>query len=93
MNKDIYQIMRFLSLSLLAFFSFSCTNHKSKPDISEIKINVQLQRFDQDFFSIDTNHVENSLSLLNKKYPSFLPLYFEFFSPINFIVHPSCHQS
>ncbi|GAC1417364.1 MAG: gliding motility lipoprotein GldB [Flavisolibacter sp.] len=86
MNKDIYQIMRLLSISLLALFVLSCKNYKSKPDISGIKINVQLQRFDQDFFSIDTNNIENSIKQLYKKYPSFLPLYFEFFSPINFIV-------
>ena len=49
-------------------------------------MNVKIERFDKDFFSIDTNQLDQSLNALNKKYPTFLPLYFEFLSPINAMV-------
>lgn len=50
---------------------FACTN-KNIPDISNIKIDVQLKRFDKDLFSADTNNIEASLSNLQTKYTSFL---------------------
>src|SRR5438067_1051101 len=78
--------MRLLSLTLLIILFVSCKHQKDVPDVSHIKVNVQIQRFDQDFFSADTNHLENAMTALYKKYPSFLPLYFEFFSPVNFMV-------
>lgn len=49
----------------------SCTGRKI-PDVSGIKVNLQLQRFENDFFSVDTNHIDQSLQQLHNKYPSFL---------------------
>jgi hypothetical protein len=78
--------MRLPSLTLLIILFVSCKHQKDIPDVSHIKVNVQIHRFDQDFFSVDTNNLENAMTALYKKYPSFLPLYFEFFSPVNFMV-------
>lgn len=75
--------MRLSISSLLILVLISCNDSNNKPNVSDIKVNVKIERFDKDFFSIDTNHLDQSLSDLNKKYPSFLPLYFEFLSPIN----------
>ncbi|HWJ30479.1 MAG TPA: hypothetical protein VNS32_28355, partial [Flavisolibacter sp.] len=52
----------------------------------KIHVYVRIERFDKDFFSLDTNHLESGIQQLKQKYPSFLPLYFEFLSPINGIV-------
>lgn len=79
--------MRFISCIILVIFLTSCTEKIDKPDVSGIPVDVKTVRFDKDFFSIDTFQLTRSLDELYKKYPSFLPLYFEFFSPINFIVH------
>ncbi len=49
----------------------SCKGRKV-PDVSGIKVHLQLQRFERDFFSIDTNHIDESLQQLHQKYPSFL---------------------
>ncbi|HEX8676078.1 MAG TPA: hypothetical protein VF700_02600, partial [Segetibacter sp.] len=49
----------------------SCKD-KNIPDVSGIKVDLQLQRFDKDFFSVDTNHIDKSLQQLHQKYPSFL---------------------
>jgi hypothetical protein len=49
----------------------SCTGKKI-PDVSAIKVDLELQRFEQDFFAIDTNHVDQFLQNLHNKYPVFL---------------------
>lgn len=79
--------MRLLICSVFILFLFSCNNDTRTPDVSGIRADVNVQRFDRDFFSIDTTRLNASLDTLYKKYPTFLPLYFEFLSPINFIVH------
>jgi hypothetical protein len=52
-----------------------CNNKKHLPDVSSIKVDLPVERFDRDFFSIDTNHTEASLNRLNTKYPAFLTDY------------------
>lgn len=75
--------MRLSISSLLILILISCNNSNNKPDVSGIKVDVKIERFDKDFFSMDTNHLDQSLNELNRKYPAFLPLYSEFLSPIN----------
>jgi hypothetical protein len=57
---------------LLGVIFFSCNDEKDIPDVSNIKIDLQVERFEQDFFSIDTNNIDVSLDSLNAKYPTFL---------------------
>ena len=54
---------------------FSCNNQKKIPDVSNIKIDVKVQRFEKDFFNLDTLHLQKSLTDLNTKYPLFLHNY------------------
>lgn len=57
---------------LFATFFYCChSTDKKNPDISNIHINLTLQRFEQDFFSIDTNHIEATINIIQKKYPDF----------------------
>ena len=51
---------------------FACNQKKPAPDVSNIKVDVQLKRFDKAVFLIDTNNVETSLNNLQKEYGSFL---------------------
>lgn len=51
---------------------FACNQKKPAPDVSNIKVDVQLKRFDKDLFSSDTNNIEASLNILQKEYGSFL---------------------
>lgn len=79
--------MKFLfSFLFIAFLASACSNVKDAPDVSAINVDLSISRFDKDFFSIDTNNVSQGITLLQQKYPSFLPIYFEYFSPIDFIV-------
>jgi hypothetical protein len=78
--------MRLFSLVIAIILLVSCNNKNEKPDVSNIKVDVRIERFDKAFFAIDTNQLQAGLTRVNETYPSFLQLYFEYFSPINFIV-------
>lgn len=57
-------------LIALLFFA-SCKDGKKSPDTSAIKVNLQVQRFEKDFFAIDTNNIAASFPVLQQKYPVF----------------------
>lgn len=62
--------MKKIAIVLFSIILFAgCKSKKSIPDVSNIKVNIALERFDQDFFSIDSNNVLPGLNNLNKKYP------------------------
>ena len=68
---------------LVLFFVFvfvslfvSCSDVDT-PNVSGIKADVEVQRFDKDFFSIDTTNILPSLQRLYAKYPSFLGDYLQ----------------
>lgn len=70
--------MKKIPVLLFLFAGFiACNNKKGTPDISNIKIDLGVDRFDQDFFSVDTIAIEKGLSELQSKYPSFLPLFLQ----------------
>lgn len=54
---------------LLCLSCFACKNKEGAPDVSGIKVNINLQRFDRDFFSIDSNDVLPGLNNLHREYP------------------------
>ena len=59
-------------LAVLALVSiFASCNNKDKPDVSGISVTLKLERFEKDFFAVDTNNLVNSLSQLRQKYPEF----------------------
>ncbi|MBX2923920.1 MAG: hypothetical protein KF746_17105 [Chitinophagaceae bacterium] len=49
-----------------------CAQNRNVPDVSGIEVKLEVQRFEQDFFSIDTNNIPASLPALHQKYPLFL---------------------
>jgi hypothetical protein len=53
----------------------SCKSKKNIPDVSAIKINIKIERFEKDFYKIDTNNMVQSFDELSVKYQSFLPDY------------------
>ena len=64
--------MKRFRLYLLFIIIISSCKDRNIPNVSGIKVDLQLQRFDKDFFSVDTNHIDKSLQQLHQKYPSFL---------------------
>ena len=56
---------------LLLLFLFSCKN-PNHPDVSGIVVNAKIERFDQAFFALDSNHIRDGLLQLNQEFPYFL---------------------
>ena len=55
--------------ALLILFSCKNPNH---PDVSGIVVNAKIERFDQAFFALDSNHIREGLLQLNQEFPYFL---------------------
>lgn len=47
-----------------------CTSKKT-PNVSNVQVNVSVNRFEKDFFSLDTNNLDNSLQKLYEQYGIF----------------------
>lgn len=62
---------------LIAFLLPSCTdpNGWKKVDVSNEKVNLTVQRFDRDFYAIDTLHLDESEGKLRTKYGNFYDFY------------------
>jgi hypothetical protein len=56
--------------SLLVMTTIGCSNQKN-PAIDDIKVSLQIERFEKDFFQIDTNQIDASLNRIQAKYPDF----------------------
>ncbi|HVZ95312.1 MAG TPA: hypothetical protein VG847_00450, partial [Chitinophagaceae bacterium] len=70
--------MKKILLPLLLILVFiSCGNHKNIPDVSGIKVDIKTERYEQDFFRIDTNNIAASVQMLLNKYPRFTPDFIE----------------
>lgn len=66
-----------LTILFLTIGFIACNDKKNAPDVSNIKVDLAVKRFDRDFFSIDTMAIEKSLSELQRKYPDFLGIYLQ----------------
>jgi hypothetical protein len=67
---------RFSGAFLLVLFILSACNHADKiPDVSAVKADFTVERFDKDFFALDTTHLDEGLNQLQKKYPAFFPVF------------------
>ncbi|HEU5164908.1 MAG TPA: hypothetical protein VFU29_05180 [Chitinophagaceae bacterium] len=58
------------SFFLIIFFFIGCTNDKG-PDVSNIKVDIPIERFDKSFFALDTNNIATGLKELMQSYPDF----------------------
>lgn len=66
-------LMRHSALFLLiAALLTACGSGRPKPDVSKIEVKFNIERFDRDFFALDTSRLPEGLAALEKKYGSFL---------------------
>lgn len=64
--------MRFFLMALLfAVVLTGCKNKNNAPDVSNVKVELTTQRFEQDFFAIDTTQLIPQLDKVISRYPSF----------------------
>lgn len=66
----------FLIACILLFFA-SCSHEKRHANLNGIDLKINIKRFDKDFWALDTNNLKEGISILEKKYPNFTPIYFE----------------
>ena len=64
-------------LLLLVSFLAACNNNKNVPYVSGIKMDITLERFDKDFFKIDSNSLTDGLRQLQKTYQGFYADYMQ----------------
>jgi hypothetical protein len=55
----------------MVIFLNGCGNAENTPDVSGIKVELTTQRFERDFFSLDTTRLMPALDKLISRYPSF----------------------
>lgn len=66
--------MQRLYVLAIIMLLLACSGN-DKPNVSHINVTVSIERFEKDFFAMDTTQMMSSLTLLQKKYPSFLPIF------------------
>lgn len=71
--------MKLTPVLISLIFLVSCSNDPKAPDVSDIKVEIPIERFDKSFFSLDTNNLSSGLRELMKTHPDF---YFDFMQQI-----------
>jgi len=67
--------MKKIAFFFLIVGLISCNHKKNIPDVSGIAMNLKVERFEKDFFAMDTNHLSVALDTMQSKYPDFLKNY------------------
>jgi len=65
MNRTLYILI------VASVLAVGCRNPNGAPDVSGIKVNLTIERFDKDLFALDSNNLKEQLPSLFKKYPNF----------------------
>ncbi len=63
------------ALLLAAAISACNSGNKNGPDVSGIKVSFTIDRYDQAFFSIDSNNVRPGLDKVYSEYPAITPIF------------------
>jgi hypothetical protein len=63
--------MRIAFITIIAVLFFTSCNNDDTPDVSNIKIDIKAQRFEEDMFRADTGNSISKLNKLQANYPSF----------------------
>jgi hypothetical protein len=77
-SNNLNFFMRFPLFLLVSFAFLTACGHDDdipRPDISNVKINFKLDRFEQDIFALDTTQLQMGMQGLLGKYPMMLPLF------------------
>ncbi len=74
MHRNIFLFVILMSLLLT---DCNCGKSKYYVDVSGIKVNLAVERFDKDFLALEEKNNEEKINLLRKKYPAFFPFFIE----------------
>lgn len=59
--------------ALIALLLTSCKGGSNTPNVSDVRVELATNRFEQDLFALDTVNIRASYAALLQKYPGFLP--------------------
>jgi len=62
-------------MTILFFSQCDFSGGKNIPDVSNIKVKVQIRRFEQDLFALDTANLQMGADKLALQYPTMMPLF------------------
>jgi hypothetical protein len=82
-TKTVLNTKLLLALVALCFAACQRDTKRTAPDVSNIKADVKIQRFEQDLFAIDTTNMAVSLPALRQKYGVFADVFFEQITDLN----------
>jgi hypothetical protein len=68
--------MRFIFSFIVLTLLISCNSNSDTPDVSNIKIDLPVERFEKDFFALDSSQMQAGFDKLQKQYPTFSNIYF-----------------
>ena len=63
--------MKKLLVTLFICSLIACKSSRKIPDVSGVQVSLQTERFEKDFFALDTLHLNASLQSLTTKHPGF----------------------
>jgi hypothetical protein len=70
--RNVFIRMKKILIPVLFLFLGSCKSGRKVPDVSDIPVTVHIERFDQAFFAIDTNAIQQGLLTLGRQFPYFI---------------------
>jgi hypothetical protein len=62
----------FVVCSFFLIIACNRSNAKKTPNVNHINVNLNWQRFEKDFYQLDTNNIQPGLAALQQKYGSFV---------------------
>lgn len=74
---NAYRLLIFGFIFAATLMTCQRDRNNNAPDVSDIELEVEIRRFEQDLFAIDTNRVEAQLAQLEEKYPEFGQIFFQ----------------
>jgi hypothetical protein len=76
----------FILLLGVATLAACVQKNNNAPDVSKLVTKITVNRFDQDFFALDTNQLTQGLQQLKAKHGSFVDTYINLYTPIQLMV-------
>jgi len=71
------KVLPLAAFCVLLFTMQACDSDNDAPDVSDVKLSLNTQRFDRDIAEIDTQRIPEGLVALHKKYPDFLDFWLD----------------
>ena len=68
---------RLILFLLIAAIMAGCHSGNRGPDVSDIRVNISVDRFDEAFFGMDTNQLRSSLETVNRQHAELLGPFLE----------------